>query len=414
MRLRLWIDDPEIAAFPWELLHDDGGPDFLALSQNVVVSRFLPAGEPPPMITPRKAKVLLLIQEPVGLPILRTVADSVQSTLQNSNRFEPPKVMVNASLAQIDNELLNGYQVLHYVGHGAPDKLLLASDKEVSIKDGGEFAALFTGQPSLQLVVLNVCGSGPTTSRGIFSGLGPVLAEKRLPAVIAMQYAQVSQLTAAQFNTEFYTELEKSSPVDVAVNTARRRLYLNDAIGRDWSTPVLYMTSRTGRILEFVDDASEAAVRASDLVREQAKREVTNRELIVSLNRIAELLDTIARYTEMLGAARPLQSAIEHVPRPVDRAGWTHVQRSGLPQLKLKIETSPAAKDVPWVKNFAAAEKETAENLANGNFGYASGAFSRFESAVAEGIAWLEDGVAAQNLSSRETARSALERFTAA
>ena len=38
-------------------------------------------------------------------------------------------------------ELLNGYQVLHYIGHGAPDKLLLARDKDVVIKDGWAYSA---------------------------------------------------------------------------------------------------------------------------------------------------------------------------------------------------------------------------------------------------------------------------------
>jgi CHAT domain len=411
LRLRLWIDDPAIATLPWELLHD--GNDFLAVSQNVVVSRFLPAGEPPPMITPRKARVLLLIQEPEDKPILKDVSDAVQSVLQNSARFDVPKVLKNASLAEIDNELLNGYDVLHYIGHGGADKLLLASDKEVVIKDGREFATLFTGQPSLQLVVLNVCGSGATTSRGIFSGLGPVLAQKRLPAVIAMQYAQVSQLVAAQFNEHFYTALEKSVPVDVAVNTARRRLFLQDASGRDWSTPVLYMTSRTGRILEFVDDPAQATARAADVAREQAQREVTNRELIVSLNRIADALATIDRYNEMLSAARIIQSSLDQLASPINQGRWDSVRKAGLPQLKLKIDANGEVQQAAWVPNLLSSEKETTENLKNNNAGFAEDSFRSFESAVADGIAWLEDGLKTQNQASRETARLALQTLSA-
>jgi hypothetical protein len=112
-------------------------------------SRFLPAGEPPAFITPEKARVLIVIQEPADLLVAPEVPAELESALKASSRFAPPKTLKNSTLAQINQELLNGYEVLHYIGHGSPDKLLLASDNVVDIKDGHAFAALFTGQPTL-------------------------------------------------------------------------------------------------------------------------------------------------------------------------------------------------------------------------------------------------------------------------
>ena len=173
LRLRLWIEAPELSVLPWELLHD--GADFLGATDDVPMSRYLPVGEPAAFITPGKAKVLIVVQAPQAAgvePINPEVLAGLRKAIgEQSDRFASPKVLENATLAEINTELLSGYQVLHYIGHGAPNKLLIAADREVEIKDTREFAALFTGRPGLQLVLLNVCSSGATTDYGIFSGL---------------------------------------------------------------------------------------------------------------------------------------------------------------------------------------------------------------------------------------------------
>jgi hypothetical protein len=392
IRLRLWIDAPELAVLPWELLKE--GADFLAVSGRVVVSRFLPAGEPPAFITPQKARVLIVVQEPAQLPIDPDVAAGLANALNTSKRFAPPKILKNSTLAQINQELLDGYEVLHYIGHGSPDKLLLASDKEVDIKDGHAFAALFTGQPTLQLVVLNVCASGATTPRGVFSGLGPFLSEKRLPAVIAMQYSAVLQKTAAEFNASFYAALDESISVDVAVNSARLALLASHPGGRDWSTPVLYMTTRSGRVLEFVDNPVQAAIRAAELAKERAEMEAGYREMIVALGEIAVRSRQAEGALDALTSAERLQlrfNSLQNQNLPT-RQEWDQIRQIQIADLQ-SVLLGSTSETASWWRDLLSNSQVLSEKLDNSDFGLARAAFSDIKGGLAVGIGGLRRDV---------------------
>jgi hypothetical protein len=400
IRLRLWIDSSELAVLPWELLHD--GVDFLAISGTIVVSRFMAAGEPSAFVTPEKARILVVIQEPSNKPILPDVLQQLKDALLASGRFSDPKVLRNSTLSEVNSELLKGYEALHYIGHGAPDKLLLASDKEVRIQDGREFAALFSGQPTLQLVVFNVCASGSTNSRGVFSGLGPFVSQKRIPAVVAMQYAAVAQLTAAEFNTAFYDALGKSLPIDVAVNTARRAIRLQNGNGRDWSTPVLYMTTRTGHVLEFVDSPDQAAARAAEMAKEQERREASHRETVVALGQAAEGLRFVAaelrdleESERILAATRLLRNLLDTVPQPVSAAAlnaWRQVQQP-MKQLETHVQNLPSAQN--WYPQTSRLASELPINVANANYGSAAKNLSEMRDALDTGIVQVESCIEA-------------------
>jgi len=388
LRLRVWIDAPELGILPWELLHD--GAEFLAISSTVLMSRFMPAGEPPAFVTPEKARILVVIQEPAQKPILPGVVDQLLRALDECGRFATPKVMRNSKLAEINTELLSGYEVLHYIGHGAADKLLIASDKEVAIRDGYEFAALLAGQQRLQLVVLNVCGSGATTTRGIFSGVGPLLSEKRVPAVIGMQYDEVWQKTAGEFNKSFYGALARSVPVDAAVNGARRGLFLEQGQGRHWSTPVLYMSTRTGRILEFADDPADAGVRAAELAREQAQREAAQRQMTVALGTVVAKTRELEARIRILNEVRALRERLNSLPTPPTTGLWRQVQQSNLTQLNVEVGKLPAADKANWVQSVARLAQELALNIANSNFGLADANRSALDLALGDAIVELE------------------------
>jgi hypothetical protein len=392
IRLRLWIDAPELAVLPWELLKE--GADFLAVSGRVVVSRFLPAGEPPALITPQKARVLIVVQEPPQLPIDPDVPAGLANALNTSRRFAPPKILKNSTLAQINQELLNGYEVLHYIGHGRPDKLLLASDAEVDIKDGHAFAALFTGQPTLHLVVLNVCASGATIPRGVFSGLGPFLSEKRLPAVIAMQYSAVLQKTAAEFNVSFYTALEKSISVDVAVNSARRGLLATHPGERDWSTPVLYMTTRSGKVLEFVDNPVQAAIRAAELAKERAELEAGYREMIVALGEIAVRSRQAEGTLDALKFAEDLQLRFNSLLDQTlpTKQEWDSIRQTSIADLQSILQGS-TSETASWWQDLLSKSQSLSQNLANSDLGLARDAFRDIKGCLSAGIGGLRRDV---------------------
>jgi hypothetical protein len=65
-----------------------------------------------------------------------------------------------------------------------------------------------------------------------------------------MQYNTVAVDTASRFSQAFYGALANGIPVDFALNQARQQLSAGPLLEqRDWSTPVLYMGTRQGRIL---------------------------------------------------------------------------------------------------------------------------------------------------------------------
>jgi hypothetical protein len=75
--------------------------------------------------------------------------------------------------------------------------------------------------------------------------------------------------TAQIFNRQLYKELAAGTPVDVAVNRSRNRISATDDLleQRDWSTPVLYLGTRNGRLITFRSEQASAVEKASQAVQ---------------------------------------------------------------------------------------------------------------------------------------------------
>jgi hypothetical protein len=367
MRLRLLIVPPEIAELPWELLYDN---DFLATSDNILVSRFLPVPAPAVFVTAKKLKVLVIVQEPEQMPILPEVKQGLIESLKRlGDNFAPPKILDNPTYEEINNELSNGYQIIHFLGHGAHDKLVLVKDQDIDIKDARTFAALFNGRHSARLLVLNVCGSGPTLTYGLFSGIGPVLVRKRIPAVIAMQYDKVLQQTAKTFNDSFYKALAHSEPVDLAVNSARRLLQSHDLATRDWSTPVLYMGTRTGRVLDLVENEQDVAARQMELAAERSRIRGAYQLVAQNVSQLADLVRRFKHLSELSEQTRRLQEEIQECLREVVadpvalRQRWAHIQLDQFQELRASIEADAELKAQQWWKDALRQPKLIKDNL---------------------------------------------------
>ena len=239
LRLCLWINAPQVAALPWELLwHEDRG--FLATAGDLTVSRYLPVPEPPLLATQDRLHILVVVESPTHKPVTSDEVarlEAALTALRDSGMPVEHRVLRNVTLPQIKQALLQQeYHVLHFLGHGEPGKLLLIKDDQQTAAPIGdqEFAELFLGRRSLRLVVLTACSSSQVVDGSLFSGIGPALVQKRVPAVVAMQYPSVYQDTASQFSQAFYGALAGGRPVDVAVNEARNTLSAGSLLpGRD-------------------------------------------------------------------------------------------------------------------------------------------------------------------------------------
>ena len=315
LRLRLWIDDPQLAALPWELMHEDG-KGFLATAANLALSRFLPVPEPPAFAIQEKMRILVIVESPSNLPPIqpREIA-KLKNALSSLNSSVEHKVLRNPTKHEIQNALQDGYHVLHFLGHGLAGKLALTKEggTEAAYLTDQEFAQLIQGRASsLRLVVLNACYSSQPADGDLFAGMGPWLVKMQLPAVVAMQYNAISMDTASQFSRAFYGALANEIPVDFAVNEARQQISAGELLQqRDWTTPVLYMGTRQGRVWSIGKDSPPDIRWSRAMVRLSLEDEVLD-ELGAKVRTMRELAQ--GKFSELLSKRHPPEHADpEHV-----------------------------------------------------------------------------------------------------
>jgi hypothetical protein len=281
LRLRLDRDAPQLHRVPWELLHydDSGGLSParpLAVDARVALSRYLDSdvaeGAP---IAHRPVRMLTVISAPIDLKgqgladvdkaFERRDLDSRFSPITSSGQFVNDFVPV-ASRNALEDALsrgslkqpgARGYDVLLYYGHavhrdGHGSTLLLENpDSGVIAPYRGDDFVRFVQQlaPSHRpaLIVLIACNSATVSgsSEAFGSLAADLLVQSGVPAVLAMQ--RLVEISLARTFTYYLGEqLLRDGVIDAAVNNARRRVYKPETFS--WSTPVLYMRNRSGRL----------------------------------------------------------------------------------------------------------------------------------------------------------------------
>jgi hypothetical protein len=340
LRLRLWINVPHLAALPWEMLWD--GQQFLATSANIPVTRYLPVPEPPAftLTAQERLKILVVIESPQGVPQIDSKeTEYLDAALKGLDKVEYT-ILQNSTMSQIQDALQQNYHVLHFLGHGTGGKLVLTDDdgQAKKIINDREFAQLFLGRASLRLIVLNACNSSQDKN-GLFSGIAPSLVEKSIPAVIAMQYPFVQLDTASLFSRRFYGSLANGLPIDVAVNEARQFLSVEYKLGsRDWSTPVLYMGTRSDNIFKFLSEETSTLEQAWLSVQEMAQKsdesKAALKELSQTFQEIAISHQKLSELIILRDCLNDLRASFHLCIEIVDQAGenWANLQFDKLRQ----------------------------------------------------------------------------------
>jgi hypothetical protein len=309
LRLRLWIEPPEIAALPWELLADG---EFLATGGNVFLSRYLPGIEPAYLPAPSPLRVLVVVCDPDPQTKLDPVPDAQVKKLTDDLTAlgAAPTVCRNVNLSAVIAELRKGANVLHYLGHGTADELIwVGPDGQPAGVTADRLRQAVLGESALRLVVLSACNSAQAGAGRLFSGVGPALVGSGVPAVVAMQYPFVTQPTAAAFNAAFYEALLGGAAIDEAVNHGRKALSASEGLlsQRDWSTPVCYLGTRSARALGLRPESAPAEARDLDAVRLAAEASPGARAALGRLT--AQVRDVVGRLDGVLAGLR-LQRAL--------------------------------------------------------------------------------------------------------
>jgi CHAT domain-containing protein len=276
IRLRIDAEAAELHALPWELLQR--GPVMLSAQTDTPFSRYLPIElDWSGAVEERPIRVLVVISNPDDLhdkydlaPVdvalerenLEAAFDSVGADELQADFLDAP-----ATPERLEDDLGQGYHVLHFVGHGAFSRRRASSALYMQDEQGlaqrvldDELVGMLARQGvQPRLVFLAACQSATRSMADAFLGLGPKLVGAGVPAVVAMQDV-VTVETARKFSATFYRQLLAHDQVDLAVNEARSTLL---TAGRaDAAVPVLFMRLRDGLLFAPTDAADSDTSKA--------------------------------------------------------------------------------------------------------------------------------------------------------
>ncbi|MBN1933475.1 MAG: CHAT domain-containing protein [Anaerolineae bacterium] len=234
----------------------------MALSTQTPLVRYLESPHPyRPLHIDLPLRMLGTISAPGDCPLLDAPAeqDKVETALRSPIEEGLIRVhwLTDLSLRALQRELDRAqragqpYHVWHHIGHGAWDEragagtlLLCGPDGRSQAVGGFELGALFGDHPSLRLALLNACEGARSDRQDALGSVAAALVERRVPAVIGMQF-EISDQAALAFAEGFYEALVDGAPVDVAVTGGRRAVFsLPNWV--EWATPVLYMRAADG------------------------------------------------------------------------------------------------------------------------------------------------------------------------
>ncbi|MEH1930624.1 CHAT domain-containing protein [Nostoc sp.] len=268
LRFRLEIRDPNLIAFPWEIMQCEPGQSAMSLSPDLLFSRTSTEVDALPDLRTDKALTILLVLghdqnlqlEQEAAILQQILADT--SVGSNSQRYAP--CIVNQLLQPTPQQLIDeletkAYNVFFYAGHGLPDPdgglLFLRPDMPLN---GIELAQVLT-RTGVKLAVFNACWGAQPAARNHqaipTSSLAEVLIRHGVPAVLGMR-DEIADQESHSFIQAFTKALRSHKPIDEAVAQARQELLTLYKFNQPaWTLPVLYLhPDFNGELIKNLDE----------------------------------------------------------------------------------------------------------------------------------------------------------------
>jgi CHAT domain len=251
LRVKLRIQPPELAALPWEFLYDPRHEQYLCLSDDTPVVRYLDIPEPlQPLTVDSPLSILGMTANPKDITDLDVAREQkrIEAALADLRAEGLVQItwLTGHTWADLQQALLRGsWHVFHFIGHGGFN----ATTREgvIALEDAAgqarylsasQLARLLADHHPLRLVVLNSCKGATGSTRDIFSSTAATLVRRGIPAVLAHQYT-ISDQASIAFSHTFYEALASGLPVDASVGEARKAISLGGTPSLEWGTPVL-------------------------------------------------------------------------------------------------------------------------------------------------------------------------------
>lgn len=289
LRIRLSIDPPEVAAWPWELLRDPARGHVFATAPSTLLVRYYDQaqhfGSLAEQETDLPLNLLLVLPTIPDLQLAqeRSNIERVVAAMPDVLRLHVLDGLVTRT-ALADALLVGDYDIIHFSGHGTFTNgrgylSLNRADGTPDWLEGTALAQIAVNYRSTRLVLLNACSSGRVDDAQAFQGLAPQLVRLGVPAVIAMQYP-IGDAAAITFAHEFYKALcvgAGAGQVDAAVAYARSMLALVHPRSPAWAAPVLYTHAADGVIYRLTSRGAGPA--ALDPILRRARLETLQASL---------------------------------------------------------------------------------------------------------------------------------------
>ncbi|KKG01772.1 hypothetical protein DU31_17945 [Methanosarcina mazei] len=250
--LRFADDVPEIAALPWEYMHN--GEEFLITRRNILLSRLPPEVkkiEVKPLDSILRMLVVISVPDDPGVSPLNTEKEQeiILEALDKLQKEQKIKVdfTEDATFENVQGYLNEQeYHIVHFTGHGVSRNgkgylVFETEDRKARLIDNKILADLFSDM-GIRLVVLSSCESAKGSNREAFGDLASMLSKQRIPAVVAMQYSVLDNV-AIQFAYTFYRTIASGKSVDIALKEARIAMKNSEkSNGFDFAMPLLYLS----------------------------------------------------------------------------------------------------------------------------------------------------------------------------
>jgi len=268
LRLRLIFQgDLNLSHLPWEYLYDPAHSEFLSLSVQVPMVRYmnlLHNIRPWPIQWP--LRVLVAITSPKNHPPLH-VENEWLALVDTVDHLAFDKKMVierleDPTLVGLQKQLRKKeYHAFHFVGRGsvdgvARDGMLLFEDKmgRGRFISGSHLGTMLSDHPSMRFAFLNIRQEGPAYNQNPFVLAAESMIRRGLSAVIATPF-EPSPFATFTFIDEFYAALTSLLAVDLAAANARR-IVLSEEKSASWGAPICITRTDNGQL--FYDPKVES------------------------------------------------------------------------------------------------------------------------------------------------------------
>jgi hypothetical protein len=292
LRLVLRITPPELAALPWEFMYDQRQKEFIGLSRDKPIVRYMETPQPiQPLTIKPPLRILGMVANPSELPRLDINAE--KQRIENAVKDLQERGLLSLTWVNgqtwrdLHNVMMDeSWHIFHFIGHGSFD--ITADEGMIDLADenlhtyplhASDLATLLSDNHSLRLVLLSSCEGGRGSDKDIFSSMAAVLVGRGIPAVLAMQFAITDQ-AAIEFSRTFYTALAKFMPVDAAVTEGRKAVSLAVPHSGEWGVPVLYMRASQGILFAQDTSVNLEAERKRRAAEEDERRRLAEEEAV--------------------------------------------------------------------------------------------------------------------------------------